>query len=188
MRWSSRCSGASSNACRDTDKRGARPGLTIALVNTRIALPVALAILLPATLLAGCSDDEPVDTGAPAAATTAASAPSTKPSAPASSAAPSAKASGAGGCPATAATLEKAFKASPKVAAALVLGKGLKDVSCYEGWATATTQPTNVDPAVVLFRFDAAKKSWTAVAGGTDGVCQDAVPADVATHLKGCQN
>ncbi|MFD0581827.1 hypothetical protein [Dactylosporangium darangshiense] len=154
-------------------------------MNTRIALPVALPSLLLATLLAGCSDDEPVDSAAPAAsAAPASSAPAAAPS----SAAPSAKSSAAGGCPATVATLEKAFKANPKVAAAIVLGKGLKDVSCYEGWATAVAQPTNLEPATVLFKYDSAKKAWAAVSGGTDGVCRDTVPEDVATHLKGCQN
>ncbi|HTJ36579.1 MAG TPA: hypothetical protein VL738_25445 [Dactylosporangium sp.] len=158
-------------------------------MNTRIALPVALPSLLLATLLAGCSDDEPVDSAAPAASAAPASSAPAAPSTAPSSVAPSAKSSAAGGgCPVTVATLEKAFKANPKVAAAIVLGKGLKDVSCYEGWATAVAQPTNLEPATVLFKYDSAKKAWAAVSGGTDGVCRDTVPEDVATHLKGCQN
>ncbi|MFG2036958.1 hypothetical protein [Dactylosporangium sp. NPDC048998] len=162
-------------------------------MNTRIALPVAVSGMLLATVLAGCSDDTPADTAA--AATTAAAAPSSV-AAEASSAAPgdassSVKAgssAASAGCPVTVATLEKAFRANVKVASAIVLGKGLKDVSCYGGWATAVTQPTNLEPAVVLFKYDAAKKSWAALVGGTDGVCRDTVPADAATHLKGCQN
>jgi hypothetical protein len=157
-------------------------------VKTRIVVPVALA----AIALAGCSDDEPVDLGA-APTSPAAAAPSspvaTNGKVVPSSPAPSAKVSGAtAGCPVTVAVLEKAFKASAAVAGAIVLGKGLKDISCYQGWATAVTQPTNLEAAVVLFKYDAAKKTWVAQSGGTDGVCREAVPQDVATHLKGCQN
>ncbi|MEV8512844.1 hypothetical protein [Dactylosporangium sp. NPDC051484] len=166
-------------------------------MNTRIAVPVAVSGMLLATVLAGCSDDTPADSEAAATTTTATSA--TAPSSAAaeasseapSSASPSAKAGSStatAGCPVTAATLEKAFRANIKVASAVVLGKGLKDVSCHNGWATAVTQPTNLEPAVVLFKYDAAKKTWAALVGGTDGVCRDTVPADTATHLKGCQN
>ncbi|WP_432987037.1 hypothetical protein [Dactylosporangium sp. CA-233914] len=147
-----------------------------------------LATLL--LVLAGCSDDETAESSAPAS--NPAVAPTSEAAAPSSaapSAAPSSKASGAGsGCPVTAAALQKAFQANAEVASALVLGKGFKDISCYEGWATAVTQPTNLDAAVVLFKYDTAKKTWAAVIGGTDGVCRENVPADIATHLKGCQN
>jgi hypothetical protein len=159
-------------------------------VKIRILIPVALPCLLAATVLAGCSDDEPAQTAAPATtAAAASSAPAADPGSQPISAGPSGKPSaGAAGCPVTAAALEKAFKANPRLAAAVVLGKGLKDVSCYDGWATAVAQPTNLEAATVLFKYDTAKKSWVAVSGGTDGVCRDAVPQDIATHLKGCQN
>ncbi|WP_433216739.1 hypothetical protein ACQP00_08355 [Dactylosporangium sp. CS-047395] len=94
----------------------------------------------------------------------------------------------AAGCPVTVAALEKAFKANKEIADNILLGKGLKDASCYGGWATAVAQPLNMDAATVLFKYDAAKKTWAAVSGGTDGICRDTVPEDVATHLKGCQN
>ncbi|WP_433084559.1 hypothetical protein ACQP1P_08000 [Dactylosporangium sp. CA-052675] len=157
-------------------------------MHIRFALPV---LMLAAAGLAGCSGGDAAESAAPPASNapvvpTNASAP---PSAAASSKAPAAGASGAAsGCPVTAATLEKAFKANAEVAGAVVLGKGLKDVSCYGGWATASAQPANLEAAVVLFKYDAGKKTWAALSGGTDGVCRDTVPEDVATHLKGCQN
>ncbi|WP_432836407.1 hypothetical protein [Dactylosporangium sp. CA-092794] len=159
-------------------------------MNTRIALSMVVPGIFAAVALAGCSDDTPVDIAEPPATTVPASspAPAAAPSSAApTSAAPSAGASGPG-CPVTAAVLEKAFKASPEIMSALVLGKGLNNISCYAGWATANTQPTDVDVAVVVFKYDAAKKTWVAQSGGTDGVCRYGVPADIATHLKGCQN
>lgn len=160
-------------------------------VNTRIALAFAAPLAIAALTMAGCSDDDASDPGIPPASIAAANTPAstyTSPAAGPSSKAASAAASAGTGCPVTAATLEKAFKANPEIASALVLGKGLKDVSCYGGWATASTQPTNVDVAVVVFQYDAAKKTWKAVNGGTDGPCRDIVPEAAATHLKGCQN
>ncbi|MEV6929719.1 hypothetical protein AB0M46_35230 [Dactylosporangium sp. NPDC051485] len=160
-------------------------------MNTRIAMSAAVPALLLSAALAGCSDDTTDDSAAPPAqapSSAAAAASSNAPSSAAPSAKTSAKTSAAAGCPVTAAVLEKAFKANAEVAGALVLGKGLTNVSCYQGWATAVTQPTNVDTAVVLFKYDTAKKAWAALIGGTDGVCRDTVPADVATHLAGCQN
>ncbi|MER7002660.1 hypothetical protein ABT297_06385 [Dactylosporangium sp. NPDC000555] len=161
-------------------------------MNTRIALPVAVSGMLLATVLAGCSDDTPVNDEAAATTSAAASSAAAVASSEApGGASPSVKggsSAATAGCPVNAATLEKAFRANAKVASAVVLGKGLKDVSCYGGWATAVTQPTNLEPAVVLFKYDAAKKTWAALVGGTDGVCRDNVPADAATHLKGCQN
>ncbi|MER7281431.1 hypothetical protein ABT369_44045 [Dactylosporangium sp. NPDC000244] len=161
-------------------------------MNIRFALPVWLPVfLLAAAGLAGCSDGNAAESAAPPAsnAPVVPTYTSPAPSAGASSKAPAAGASGAAsGCPVTAAVLQKAFQGNAEVAGALVLGKGLKDISCYAGWATAVTQPTNLDPAVVLFKYDAAKKTWAAVIGGTDGVCRETVPEDVATHLKGCQN
>lgn len=152
----------------------------------RVKIRFALAGLsLAAAALAGCSDDPAApaasNAAAPPPATSAAAAAPSSPAAPSPVTAPSS-------CPVTAATLEKAFKANAQIADAIVLGKGFKDVSCYAGWATASAQPTNLEAAVVLFKYDAAKKTWAAVSGGTDGVCRDKVPADIATHLKGCQN
>src|SRR4051794_3572035 len=187
MRWSSSGSivscAESCRKCRIADSTPGHPGPTIPHVNIRFALPVAIpSLLLAATALAGCSDSDTPAASAPA--TSSAAAPT---SAAATSAAPASKpaaldnASGAAsGCPVTATVLEKAFKANAEVAGAIVLGKGFKDISCYAGWATAVAQPTNLDPAVVLFKYDAAKKVWAAKIGGTDGVCRGTVPDEIA--------
>jgi len=99
--------------------------------------------------------------------------------------APKPSGSEAPGCPVDVPTLEQAFKASAKVADNFVLGKGLKDPSCYSGYATAVTQPTNMDPAVILFRFDPAQNGWAAVIGGID-ICHLAVPEWISTRLDNC--
>ncbi|GGM58712.1 hypothetical protein ACFFX1_51220 [Dactylosporangium sucinum] len=146
----------------------------------RILLPVAFA----AIALAGCSSEEPAETTAAASS----AAPSTV--APTSAAAPSSAAASSdaagGGCPVDAAALRTAFQANAEVAGAILLGKGFKDISCYQGWATARTQPEQADSAVVVFKYDSAKKTWAAVMGGTDGVCKANVPAAVQPHLKNC--
>ncbi|MFI5907391.1 hypothetical protein [Dactylosporangium sp. NPDC051541] len=163
-------------------------------MNIRFALPIALpSVLLAATALAGCADKDDPGTAAPPASTATAVVPVSEAASPAAKASGKAPSGGvasgaAAGCPVTAAVLEKAFKANKEIADNILLGKGLKDVSCYGGWATATATPENMDQAVVLFKYDAAKKTWAAVIGGTDGVCRDRVPEAVATHLKGCQN
>lgn len=163
-------------------------------MKTRALLPIALA----AIALAGCSSEDPADTTAAPSATAAAAtaatagsasaAPSAAQSAAASSAAPagSGTAAAGGGCPVDAATLQKAFQDNPEIAGAILLGKGFKDISCYQGYATALTQPEAVDTAVVVFKYDAAKKSWKALRGGTDGVCAGNVPDAVRPHLKHC--
>jgi hypothetical protein len=158
-------------------------------VKTRALLPIAVA----AIALAGCSSEDPADTTAAPSKTASGNPASSGAAAPSSAAAPSgaapAKSSAAaagGGCPVDAATLQKAFQANPEIAGAILLGKGFKDISCYQGWATALTQPEAMDTAVVLFRYDAAKRSWVAVTGGTDGVCQTGVPDGVRPHLKHC--
>jgi hypothetical protein len=152
-------------------------------VKMRFALPACSA--LAAVALTGCSD-EPTPT-TPSASNPAA-APATSAATVPSSAAAASPAAAASSCPVTAATLEKAFKANAVIADAIVLGKGFRDISCYAGWATAAAQPANLEAATVLFKYDTAKKTWAAISGGTDGVCRDRVPADIATHLKGCQN
>lgn len=168
-------------------------GRTIAHVKPHIVLPLAVAALA----LAGCSGGKPASTTAPppgaAGAATGPSGASGEPSgepsgvAPAS-AAPSARKSGAAPCPVTAITLQKALIANHDVAGTVSQGAGLKDISCYSGWATAVSQPLNMEASVVLFHYDTAKGDWVAVRAGTSGVCRDGVAHDVATHLKGCRN
>ena len=151
--------------------------------------PVALGVVA-AIALSGCSSEDPADTtAAPAASsTTTAAAASTSSAAAPSSAAPAGSGSAAtgAGCPVDAATLQKAFQANAEVAGSIILGKGFKDISCYQGYATALTQPEAMDTAVVVFKYDTAKKTWAAVMGGTDGVCQANVPAEIRSHLKHC--
>ncbi|MEV4517359.1 hypothetical protein AB0K00_51450 [Dactylosporangium sp. NPDC049525] len=154
---------------------------------TRALLPIAVA----AVALAGCSSEDPADTtAAPAGAASSSAAPvaGTSSAAAPSSAAPgkSSAAPAGGGCPVDATTLQKAFQANAEVAGSIILGKGFKDISCYQGYATALTQPEAMDTAVVVFKYDTAKKTWAAVMGGTDGVCQANVPAEIRSHLKNC--
>ena len=132
--------------------------------------------------LAGCATDKPTETNAAPATTGPSSA------APPSSPAPgNASSSGAaGGCPVDAATLQKAFQANAEVAGNIILGKGFKDISCYQGYATALTQPENVDTATVVFKYDTGKKAWVALMGGTDNVCEANVPAAIRSQLKHC--
>lgn len=149
---------------------------------TRALLPIAVA----AIALAGCSSEDPADTTAAPTGAASSSAPT---AAAPSSAAPgtsSAAAPGGGGCPVDAATLQKAFQANAEVAGAIILGKGFKEISCYQGYATALTQPEAMDTAVVVFKYDAAKKTWAAVMGGTDNVCKANVPAAIQPKLKHC--
>jgi len=94
--------------------------------------------------------------------------------------------SAAQGCPVDTATLTQAFQANTSLAEAIVLGAGLRQVTCYQNYATALTTPSQVDAAAVLFRFDPATAAWTAVTGGTDVDCTGTVPADVIAHLPGC--
>ncbi|MGI5177405.1 hypothetical protein ACQEVZ_13835 [Dactylosporangium sp. CA-152071] len=151
---------------------------------TRALLPIAVA----AIALAGCSSEDPADTTAAPASTSTAPAAGTSSAAAPSSAAPAASGSAAtgGGCPVDAATLQKAFQANAEVAGAIILGKGFKDISCYQGYATALTQPEAMDTAVVVFKYDGTNKVWKALIGGTDNVCQDTVPASIRPKLKHC--
>ncbi len=150
-------------------------------VMTRALLPIAVA----AIALAGCSEDPADTTAAPTGAATSSAPAATAPSSAAPAASSAAAATG-GGCPVDAATLQKAFQANAEVAGAIILGKGFKDISCYQGYATALTQPEAMDTAVVVFRYDTAKKAWAAVMGGTDNVCQANVPAAIRPNLKHC--
>ncbi|MFI5907390.1 hypothetical protein [Dactylosporangium sp. NPDC051541] len=86
------------------------------------------------------------------------------------------------GCPVDNATLEKALAADPAITAAVQLGKGLTDISCAVGYATARTEG---DRATVLFHYDGAKKMWVAVSGAARNGC-DPVPPDVRKQLKNC--
>ncbi|GAA3204626.1 hypothetical protein ACFO1B_42230 [Dactylosporangium siamense] len=149
-------------------------------MKTRALLPIAVA----AVALAGCSSEDPADTtAAPAGAATSSAAPAAGTS---SAAAPSSAAATGGGCPVDATALQKAFQANAEVAGAIILGKGFKDISCYQGYATALTQPEAMDTAVVVFKYDPAKKTWAALIGGTDNVCENTVPAAIRPNLKHC--
>jgi hypothetical protein len=142
----------------------------------RVTKRLLLSITLISVALAGCSSGRRTD---PAAEAAAAAGPP-----------PSVQASGSPdpetGCPVDIPTLEKAFKANGLVVDNVVLGKGLKDPSCYQGYATALTQPENVNTAVVVFLYDAPERVWGAVIGGGESVCPDTVPLTVRPHLRNC--
>jgi hypothetical protein len=89
-------------------------------------------------------------------------------------------------CPVDAATLETAFNANAGLAAAIVLGNGLTNITCYQIYAVAHTTPTNVDPALVLFVYDQNTHTWAAVTAGTAVPCAQYVPASVVAQLPGC--
>jgi hypothetical protein len=140
---------------------------------------VAVAALIS---LAGCTSPT-TTTPSPATPTGSANGPATTP------VATTAPASAKQGCPVDASTLEQAFKANADLAGAIVLGGGLRKVTCYQDFAVAVTTPTEVDPATVLFSYDKAKGVWTAVTGGTAISCgEHGVPAAVISHLPGCRS
>jgi hypothetical protein len=151
----------------------------LTLTRNRTA-PALGALLVAAATLAGCttptpttpdgqpaSAGQPSSAGQPVATQTTATAP-----APA--------------CPVNAATLETAFKANTALASAIVLGGGLDRITCYQNYAVAHTTPTTVDPAVVLFVYDPATRTWSAVTAGTAMSCGQYVPPAVIAQLPGC--
>jgi hypothetical protein len=149
------------------------------MISIRRAAPVFAVV----ALAAGCAGK---DSGAPAAEPTQETSPtaavSTPPATPTPSATPQAAKAG---CPVDAATLGKAFKANPDLANAIILGSGFSDITCYMDFATARTNPVNMDRAMVLFAYDSGAGTWKAVSGGTDLDCRQA-PSTVVSHLPGC--
>jgi hypothetical protein len=146
-----------------------------------VALRLCLVGAVAALATAGCTSPAPSPT---TPASTGASTPTTASTTPATST--SAPVVAKAGCPVDAATLEKAFKANAQLADAIVLGNGLRDVTCYQDFAVARATPTNVDAATVLFSYDKTKSVWTAVTGGTSIQCGNVVPDAVIPHLPGC--
>jgi hypothetical protein len=150
------------------------------MISIRRAIPV-LAVV---ALTTGCAGN---DSGASSAPPTAETSPSATPAAtpsPVSTPSPTPQAAKAG-CPVDAGTLEKAFKANPDLANAIILGSGFSDITCYLDYATARANPVNMDRAMVLFAYDSGAGTWKAVSGGTDLDCGQA-PTTVAAHLPGC--
>jgi hypothetical protein len=158
------------------------------MTNDRLRTPgLALAFAVLTLSAAGCSARDAGSPGQAQASTPAAArslAGSSIPSAAPGSVAPSP--SGAAGCPVEAATLERAFKANTALADAIVMGSSLREVACYQDFATALTTPDQVDTATVLFSFNPATATWSALTGGTDVNCADKVPAAIIPHLPRC--
>ncbi len=150
------------------------------MISIRRAAPL-LAVSVVA-LAAGCAGNDSGASSAPSA--TAAVTPTATPTA-AASAPPATPEAVKAGCPADAATLGKAFKANPELANAIILGSGFSDITCYMDYATARTNPVNMDRAMVLFGYDANTGTWKALSGGTDLDCRQA-PTTVVSHLPGC--
>ncbi|GIG92419.1 hypothetical protein [Plantactinospora endophytica] len=93
------------------------------------------------------------------------------------------------GCPVDAATLYTALKANRELTNALSAEMtGVRDPACHRGYATGTTivPLDKADPALVAFKYDRDSATWTALMAGTDGVCEDVVPADIIPKLPGC--
>jgi hypothetical protein len=156
------------------------------MISIRRTAPV-LAVSVVALAMAGCaskdSDTPTVEpTGVPSS--TSSATPTAAPTTPPATATPQvAKA----GCPVDTSTLEAAFKANRELADAIILGSGLTDITCYMDYATARTNPVNMDRAMVLFAYDPGAGTWKAVSGGTDLDCRQA-PTAVISHLPGCHN
>jgi hypothetical protein len=156
------------------------------MISIRRAAPV-LAVSVVA-LAAGCAGKDsgtssapPTDGASPTA--TLAGTPTVTPTPIVST--PASPRVAKGGCPVGATTLEKAFKANPDLANAIVLGTGFSDITCYMDFATARANPANMDRAMVLFAYDSGSGTWKALTGGTDLDCRQA-PATVISHLPGC--
>ena len=165
---------------------------------------VAVAVVGTVALLAGCGSSKsdasrkpgkPSDSPAATAATptpggsgagaTGAGASSGAAGGPTGSPTPTAVAQGT--CPVTAATLMAALRANAKLHSALASPNEVKNPHCASGYAVATTVPiVQVEPALVVYAFDAKVGTWRAVNGGTDGVCEGTVPAAIAKQLPGC--
>jgi hypothetical protein len=145
----------------------------------RLLVPLACAALA----LAGCSSGAPAKTAPTDIAPTAdeSTVPQTGPAPTKPGASPQA------GCPVDPATLEKALKDDATLSDALSGGGVLKNIVCYQDYATASTEPANADPATVLFKYDGTKKMWVALTGGTDIDCaKQQVPKEVIAHLQSC--
>ncbi|GAB3149997.1 hypothetical protein GCM10027290_37070 [Micromonospora sonneratiae] len=136
--------------------------------------------------MAGCGDQETADDAAqtpsaPVVTPSTASAPAAVPT--------STSAAAADGCPVDADTLFAALRADKKLAAAIPRSvTSVKDVVCYQGYATAYTvvNVNEADPAAIVYRYDPGSRTWKALNLGTDAVCTDIVPARVIPHLPGC--
>ncbi|GIE86569.1 hypothetical protein [Actinoplanes regularis] len=140
-------------------------------MNARTSLVLAAAAA--AFAVAGCSS-----TDAPTTAGGATPGSATGTAAPVASGG-----SAAGtGCPASEATLLKAFRSSD-VAKSLAPTDTLSDINCYKGYAIGLTHPRDVDNAHVVFHYTGG--GWQAINGGTGDYCETGVPADVRSHL-GC--
>ena len=146
-------------------------------MNTRTPLVLAAAAALA---VAGCSDADTTAAPSTAAPSTAAE----SPTAPDESARPPTSEPPVGAsCPASEATLLKAFRTS-KVAEVLAPTDTLTDITCYRGYALGLTHPRQADNAEVVFHYTGG--AWHAVNGGTAEYCDGVVPASVRPYLKRC--
>jgi len=157
--------------------------------NRRTAPVLAVSLVALVATAAGCAGR---DSGASTASPVGSASPTASPAATAVT--PTATVSTAptrpvakAGCPVDATTLEGAFHANPEIAHAIILGSGLSDITCYMDYATARTNPVNMDRAMVLFAYEPDGGTWNAISGGTDLDCRRA-PATVISHLPGCHN
>jgi hypothetical protein len=104
----------------------------------------------------------------------------------ASSPAPSTSASPTG-CDVTADDLFAVLKAKPEAYTAVASPSGLRNLACVPGFAIATTaaNPSGLESARILFRYDSASNAWQVVTEGTGFDCTEHMSKQLATQL-GC--
>lgn len=145
---------------------------------------VLAAAALAALVVTGCSSTDATSAAPATAATPAAGSTTAASAAPVASKRPStAKPAGGAGCPASEATLLRAFRESD-VAKDLAQTETLTGITCYKGFALGLTHPDKVDNAEVVFKYKDG--AWHAVNGGTADYCDDIVPEAIRPHLKHC--
>jgi hypothetical protein len=92
-----------------------------------------------------------------------------------------------GACPVATDVLMAALRSNAKLYSALAHPNEVKNPHCASGYAVATTVPVaQVEPALVVYAFDAKVGAWRAMNAGTDSVCEGTVPANIAKLLPGC--
>jgi hypothetical protein len=147
----------------------------------------AVAVALATAAVTGCDPATPSAAPPSASAVNQETAGVTTGTASATTAAPTATTTAApspSGCP-DARTLEAALQANESLAKTILLGDGFVNIKCAGGFAIAEATPTNADAARVLFKFDPASSSWTALTVGTGFECTDYTSAAIARKL-GC--
>lgn len=156
-----------------------------------VGIPAAMAGQNRASGPAGMTSPSPSPTANPQASPSPA-VPASQPATPSAAASrtaaappapPSRQASHGDGCPVDSRTLLAVLQSSA-VYQQIAPTASLSDVTCYGGYALATTHPTGADSATVVFQY--VRGAWTAVKAGTSGYCDGVVPDAIRPHLGRC--